>query len=73
MSIFKTLGYILFGYLIYKIFNRFISAFGTKKDYGYTSETPRQEGDVVIEKRAPNKSKKKVTDDTEYVDFEEVD
>ncbi|MEM7162442.1 MAG: hypothetical protein AAF487_08350 [Bacteroidota bacterium] len=71
MSIFRTLLYVVFGYIIYKFLSRLFSP--AKRQYGYTSETPRQEGDVVIEKRAPQKTKQKSTDSSEYVDFEEMD
>jgi len=69
----RNLLFILLGFIIFRIIRRLFSTIGQKRDYGYTSETPRQEGDVVIERRAENKSGTKVTDDTEYVDFEEVE
>ena len=70
----RFLWILFIAYLIIRIGKRlFGSSARQKRDFNYTNETSRQEGDVVIEKTAPKKSAKKVTEDGDFVDYEELE
>ena len=61
-------------YLIIRIGKRLLGfSSRQKREQNYTDETSRQEGDVVIERTAPKKSAKKVSENEDFVDYEEVE
>ena len=67
----RTLFLFFFGYVIFKVLGRLF--FSPKRDFGYTADSGRKEGDVIIEHKESPKRRNKMTEDTEYVDFEEIE
>lgn len=74
-GLFRFLWYFFIAYLAIRIIRRLIGfSSGQKKGgFNYTDRSSREEGDVVIERTAPQKTKNKVQDESDFVDYEEVD
>ena len=74
-GILRFLWFFFIAYLAIRIIRRLIGFSSGKKRGGfdYTEKPSRQEGDVVIERTAPQKTKDKVPDDGDFVDYEEVE
>ncbi|NND76897.1 MAG: hypothetical protein HKN39_01780 [Flavobacteriales bacterium] len=69
----RFLWLFLIAYLIIRIGKRLLGfSSRQRRDYDFTNEDPRQEGDVVIERTAPKKGKEKTADKGDFVDYEEV-